>query len=698
MTSATSSVITIDSGRLCLVLGLPDRGMPEILAFGRNARAPEFWPDVTRAKRINGMDEDIASAVILPTGGMGLFGWPAMSGHRLGRDFTLEFSNWTASQVGARTTLAAADEVAKIHLEILIETNQSGLIAMSTALTNRGEETYSLYRCMAASFLVPAGEAVMTGFTGMWGREFQTRRGPLAHGLWLQESRRGRTSHDRFPMFFIETQGETLGFHLGWSGNHRMAVDTLDDGRRLVHMGELFEPGEVQLAARQSYRSPVAYAGPDSQAFQSFVSNELISWPGGKMKPRPVTLNTWEGNYFDHKMESLKAQADMAAALGIERFVLDDGWFGKRDDDTTSLGDWDIDTRKYPDGLAPLVDHVVGLGMEFGIWFEPEMINAESDLYRKHPEWVLEVKGRALLEARQQLVLDISRPEVADYLFGHMEAVLSTHAISYVKWDMNRDLTHVGGRDGKATTSAQTRAVYALMERVRIAFPDVEIESCASGGGRIDYGVLKHTHRVWTSDCTDALERLEIQHGASMFLPPELLGAHVSASPNHQTERRLTLAFRSLVAMAYHFGIELNPLTLNNEERAELGGLIAVHKRLRPMLHASGAQFRLEPKDGRYVWGAEAQDRIAVFVAQGPQMVGEQPEPLCVPLQGGTAGLWRIAAVHPQMPQFLRLSEGQKRLLVGEVSFSLDTLKHVGLPLPMLRPESAVLLEIEPSR
>lgn len=690
--------ITINSGKLCLVLGLPERGMPEILAFGRSARAPEFWPDVTRAKRINGMDEDVAAAVILPTGGMGLFGWPAMSGHRQGRDFTLEFGNWTASQAGARSTLVATDKVARIHIEILIETSQSGLIAMSTVLTNIGEGTYSLDRCMAASFLVPAGPAVMTGFTGMWGREFQTRRGPLAPGLWLQESRRGRTSHDRFPMFFIETREETIGFHLGWSANHQMAVDTLDDGRRLVHMGELFEPGEVQLAKGESYRSPVGYAGPDSQAFQSFVSDELISWPGGKMKPRPVTLNTWEGNYFDHKMESLKAQADMAAALGVERFVLDDGWFGKRDDDTTSLGDWDIDTRKYPDGLAPLVDHVVGLGMEFGIWFEPEMINAESDLYRKHPEWVLEVKGRSLLEARQQLVLDISRPEVADYLFGHMEAVLSNHAISYVKWDMNRDLTHVGGQDGKATTSAQTRALYALMERVRIAFPDVEIESCASGGGRIDYGVLKHTHRVWTSDCTDALERLEIQHGASMFLPPEILGAHVSASPNHQTERRLTLAFRSLVALAYHFGIELNPLTLNEAEHAELRGFIAVHKRLRPMLHAVGAQFRREPEDGRYVWGAQAEDRIAVFVAQGPQMVGEQPEPLRVPIQKETPGLWRIAAIHPQAPEFLRLSEGQKRLLAGEISFSLETLKHVGLPLPMLRPESGVLLEIEPSR
>jgi alpha-galactosidase len=235
------------------------------------------------------------------------------------------------------------------------------------------------------------------------------------------------------------------------------------------------------------------------------------------------------------------------------------------------------------------------------------------------------------------------------------------------------------------------------MDRVCAAYPDVEIESCASGGGRIDYGVLARTHRVWTSDCTDALERLEIQRGASLFVPPEILGSHISASPNHQTHRRHSLSFRALVAMAYHFGVELNPLELSVGERDELALYIEAHKRLRPLLHAPGANFRLEPIDGRYVWGAASPEKIVVIVAQGPQMVGEQPAPLRLPEQvthfGGT---WRIETILPEKPDFVRISEGQQRLLSGEIAFDLANAGLAGLPLPMLRPESALLLELTP--
>ncbi|MBB5575498.1 alpha-galactosidase [Rhizobium paranaense] len=691
-----SKTVVVTAGEVSLALGLPKRGMPEILGFGRGARAPEFWPDVPRSSRVNGMDFDVPSNVLLPVGGLGFFGWPAISGHRDGRSFILDFGNWQSEESDAGVVLEAKDAIAEIGLQIRMEASPTGVLSISTSLTNNGSGDYTLDRCMAASFLMPAGAAELTSFTGMWGREFQTRRFPLSSGLWMQESRRGRTSHDRFPVVFLDSGDEQMGFHLGWSGNHLIAIDTLDDGRRLVHLGELFEPGEMRLAPGESYDSPTAFAGPDSQAFIAFVRERVVAWPGGAMRPRPVTLNTWEGNYFDHRMESLKAQADAAAAIGIERFVLDDGWFGKRDDDTTSLGDWFIDARKYPDGLKPLVDHVTSLGMEFGLWFEPENVNPESELFRAHPDWALQVKGRSLLLSRNQLVLDLTRPEVSDYLFERMAAVLSAHAISYIKWDMNRDLTHAGGVDGRALIARQTRAVYALMDRIRQAFPAVEIESCASGGGRIDYGALKRTHRVWTSDCTDAFERLEIQDGASQFVPPEILGAHIAASPNHQTGRRLSLSFRALVALAYHLGVELNPLTLEAEEKQELEGWIALHKRLRPLLHAAGKQFRLPALDGRYVWGAADSERNLAFVVQGPQMVGEQPAPVRLPVDGDDKGQWRIAAVHPAEPDFIRISEGQRKLLSGELTFSLDTLRHVGLPLPMLRPESGLLLELEP--
>ncbi|MGL3607512.1 alpha-galactosidase [Rhizobium sp. G187] len=692
-----SEIVIIDSGQLALSLRLPKLGMPEILSFGREPAEADPLFEIERSSRVNGMDIAVPSSVLLPTGGMGFFGWPAISGHRGGHDFVAQFGGWTVLREGNHTVLKGIDAVAKLGLAIKLTAHDAGLISMATELSNLGDVDYQLDRCMAATFLAPAGDVQVMSFTGMWGREFQTRRELLGNGTWVQESRRGRTSHDRFPMLFIESEAQIFGVTLGWSGNHQLVIDRTDDGQRLVHLGELFEPGEIVLKPGDSYRSPVAYAGADSQDFHAFVRDELTYWPGGKMSPRPVTLNTWEGNYFDHQMDSLKAQATAAAELGIERFVLDDGWFGKRDNDTTSLGDWDIDPRKYPDGLKPLVDHVTGLGMQFGIWFEPEMVNPVSELYKAHPDWALTIEGRPILESRTQLVLDLTRAEVSDYLFAKIDAVLANHAVSYVKWDMNRDLTHAGGCDGKAKIAAQTRAVYALMDRVRAAHPDVEIESCASGGGRIDYGALARTHRVWTSDCTDALERLEIQRGASVFVPPEILGSHISASPNHQTGRRHTLAFRALVALAYHLGVELNPLELTDEERSELKVYIETYKRLRELFHAPDAAFRLEPIDGRYVWGAASDEKIVLIVAQGPQMVGEQPALLKLPESvtrfGGT---WSIASVLPAEPEFIRISEGQKRLLSGEVSFSLEAAGLSGLPLPMLKPESALLLELTP--
>lgn len=691
------SIHTLSAGPISLALGLPERGMPEILAFGRDAAAPGFWPDVPRSSRINGMDVDVPSAVLLPVTGLGAFGWPAISGHRNGRDFLLDFSGWAARRDGVKTILSASDDIAGIDIEISILASQTGVFGLSTRLTSKKDGVYTLDRCMAGTFLLPAGAATATRFTGMWGREFQMRRHHLAPGITLQESRRGRTSHDRQPYLGVTVGATRFAFHLGWSGNHLVAVDTLDDGRRLVHLGALFEPGEIRLSRGESYQSPVVYAAEDATALHAFVRTEILSWPGGSMSPRPVTLNTWEGNYFDHRLDSLKAQADAAAALGIERFVLDDGWFGRRDDDTTSLGDWTVDARKYPDGLKPLVDHVTSLGMQFGIWFEPEMVNEESDLYRAHPDWPLKVEGRPFLRSRNQQVLDLTRREVTDYLFDKMSAVLSSLAISYIKWDMNRDLTHVGGADGRAVTTAQTRAAHALMARIRSAFPRVEIESCASGGGRTDYGALANTQRVWTSDCTDALDRLEIQRGASLFLPPEIMGAHVSANPSHQTGRTLSLSFRALVALAYHLGVELNPLDMSAEERTELAGFIALHKRLRPLLHAPGANFNLDPRDGRYVWGARTAEQAAVFVAQGPSMVAEQPEPLTLSLPGAPQRLWRVAAVHGDCPSgFIRMSDGQMKLLSGEMTFTAAALASAGLPLPMQKPETAILLELRP--
>jgi alpha-galactosidase len=676
-----------------LHLHLPDAGMPEILGWAQSSASVK---KVTfRASRINGMDDPPPSAVLLPTGGAGFFGWPAIQGHREGKDFTILFSDWKHTQDESGLALNATDEPSPLAITLRIAINDGNVLTLSMVLTNLGESVYTLDRCMAGSMVLPAGPAMLTTFSGMWGREFQLHDTPCPDRLMLQESRRGRTSHDRFPALIFKQGAAQIAMHLGFSGNHVIAIDPLDDGRRLIHAGELFEPGEIRLQPNEAYESPIVYFARDPAALRNHVRGSLVNWPDGRMSPRPVTLNSWEGNYFDHKLDALKAQIDEAAALGIERFVLDDGWFGKRNDDTSSLGDWDIDLAKYPNGLEPLIAHTLARGLQFGIWIEPEMVNPDSDLFRAHPDWALQIAGRPLLTSRNQLVLDLTQSDVFDYLFQKFDALLTHHIIAYLKWDMNRDLTYVGDREGRAATSRQTRAAYRLMEKLRSAHPHVEIEACASGGGRADYGVLRYTHRIWTSDCTDPLERLSIQEGARLFLPPEILGAHISASPNHQTHRITTLDFRALVAFAYHFGVELDPTKLHSDEKIKLREWIMLHKDVRPLLHDAAAQFSLPPLDGRYVWGAMDERRAVIIVAQGAQMQSEHPAPLIVPMRGSSLTRWRVTRHHPVAPDFIRISESQTRFLHGERDVSAFDLSDIGVNLPMLRPESGLVLILD---
>ncbi len=707
----TARTVHLHVGPCFLLLALPDLGMPLVLGWGQ---APLGRPTqatgalALTSLRRNGMDDPVPEAVLLPTGALGRFGWPALQGHREGRDWTLQFGAWRAEEGPGTLLLHGRDEVAGLALTIRLGLSDAGVWTMASALTNQGDAIFALDRCMAGTVLVDAGLDRLVTYEGGWGREFHLAEQRLGTGVWLQESRRGRTSHDRMPTLFLAGNAgpfgaapPCVGAHLGWSGNHAVAVDPLEDGRRLLHLGELFEPGEMRLEPGDTYESPTIFftGGPDLDAvaahFRTHLRRHVLRWPGGAPTPRPVTLNTWEGSYFDHDPENLMRQASAAAALGVERFVLDDGWFGHRDDDASSLGDWVVDARKYPDGLGPLVRHVTGLGMQFGLWFEPEMVSPDSDLYRAHPDWALRVEGRPLLLSRDQAVLDLSRAEAFDHVFGQMHAVLAAHAVSSIKWDMNRDLAGAGGADGRAATARQTRAVYALMDRIRAAHPTVEIESCASGGGRVDFGALARTHRVWLSDGTDALDRLAIQAGAALVLPPEIVGCHVSASPNHVTGRRHTLAFRAIVAMAGHFGVELNPLALAPAETDELEGWITLHKRLRPLLHGPDSTlFRHPVRDGRHVYGALGADRAVIFVAQAGHPLRYRAD--AVRVAGADPGRrWRVAAVHPKAPPFARITPEQAAVLAGEVAFGAFDLAAVGLPVPALPPESALILELE---
>lgn len=544
---------------------------------------------------------------LTPTSGQGYTGHPGLILH--GQE-----DQWSVSPQIKKVTKLANNSYEIVNIDPnraiqlthkLILDAESDVLMISTQVQNIGESEIQLDWCAAATFPIPSYFKHIIGFEGHWAGEFQEHSLEQHFGSYVRENRRGRTSHDSFPGLIMRTKttdqlhGEAYGFHLGWSGNHKIIAEKMADGRAYVQMGELLLPGELKLQKGQCYESPTLYASYTgdglsnlSQQFHSYVRNNLIRQQV-RDKPRPVHYNTWEGIYFNHDMDTLKDLANRAAELGAERFVLDDGWFLGRDDDKAGLGDWFVDKKYYPDGLKPLIDHVKSKGMEFGLWFEPEMVNPDSNLYRQHPDWALGTPPNPQVGFRNQLVLDLTRTAVFEYLYERLDSLLTEYDISYIKWDMNRDINHPGDANGKPAIHQQTKAFYRLLAELRCAHPTLEIESCASGGGRADYGVLQHTDRIWTSDSNDALERLKIQKGFSYFLPAELMGSHVGPRDCHITHRRVSMATRASVTLFGHMGMEMDLRELSNDEKIELKAMTDLYKQHRQLVH-TGDLYRLE--------------------------------------------------------------------------------------------------------
>jgi alpha-galactosidase len=424
-----------------------------------------------------------------------------------------------------------------------------------------------------------------------------------------------------------------------------------------------------------------------AQAFHACLRAEVLP-DRARWGPRKVHLNSWEALGFGLSLDRLMGLANDAAKLGIERFVLDDGWFGGRRNDQTSLGDWTVSADVLPNGLAPLIDHVHTLGMDFGLWVEPEMVSPDSDLYRAHPDWCLHIEGQERATMRGQLVLDLTRKEVSDHLFNALDALLSAHAIAYLKWDHNRDLFPSAGKGQR-----QTLALYRLLDRLRAVHPHVEIESCSSGGGRIDYGILRFCHRVWPSDNNDTIERLRIMRAWSQFLPLEVLGSHVGPSPNPITGRRLAMDFRAKVALFGHMGVEADPARMNDRERETLGAHIALYKHWRGVLH-DGALHRLEHPDpgvsGLMV--TQGHKALALVAQTGFSPVFDAAPVRFTGLDG--QALYRVTLPEPWPPKashYLATPEAWR----GGLTLSGAALMTHGLALPLTHPETAWLITLE---
>ncbi len=707
--------LRFDADDSTLVMSCATGQLPSILYWGARISGGAFVEELEQLALRQGMHgvADVSHPLSLAMEpGLGHPILQCFSAHRAGKDWGCLFvvCKVEANADGAR--IICRDERTKLGLDYRIDLDPAtGVVRIASKLTNYGDQPLDLTEIATACLPVPASMSDIIGFKGRWTQEFGRERVTRGSGTYLRENRSGRTSHFSYPALLLsgaetnESNGEVYGLHLAWSGNHRLRVDTLTDGRVVASMGALLFPGEIRLAPGESYASPeivAAYSADGfsalSRKFHTHVRDKLLR-PAMRAKPRPVHYNTWEAIYFDHDTDKLKEIATRAASLGVERFVLDDGWFGARRDDAAGLGDWVVSDAVYPEGLKPLVDHVTGLGMEFGIWFEPEMVNPDSDLYRAHPDWVLQIDGVEQVPFRTQYVLDISRPEVADYLFERIDAILSDHDISYIKWDMNRDLSHPGGANGQAKAFAQVGTLYTLLDRIRDAHPNVEIESCSSGGARADMGVLAHSDRVWTSDSNDALDRQQIQRGASFFLPPEILGCHVGPAHCHVTGRRLSMAMRAATAVTGHMGLELNLLTERQSDLDQLKTAIALYKKHRELLH-DGELYRLDSPPHHLVFGVVAKDKSEAFFSFA-YMTGD---PHVLPGRLRFAGLdparsYRMQLIWPLHWTAVKAPSLVENLDLGGKGavFTGAELIYAGMQLPHAQPETCLLFYLSAS-
>ncbi len=683
----------LDDGQQTLVLAALGDRLPEVVHWGAPLPASEDAGALHAAGRIDltgGMLDELADLSISPEAARSFPGQPGLVLRTAGGQAILPRFAFRSAEEGDGLCLTFADPQNGLTYRARFVIDAATHVLTASAEIE-AEAPVRLDWLAAPVLPGPQLADEMIDVSGRWCGEFQLNRTPWSAGIRLRENRTGRTGHEHFPGLLLpgrgatNCRGEAWAWHYGWSGGHRMIAEELPDGRRQIQFGHAAgietEPA-TRFATAPLY---LCYSAEGlngcAVAFQRHLRDRVVTWPAVD-RPRPVHYNCWEAVYFDHDLTALKDIASRAADLGAERFVLDDGWFGRRNDDRSSLGDWTVDARKYPDGLAPLIAHVRGLGMSFGLWVEPEMVNSDSDLFRAHPDWVLGPADQTL--GRHQMVLDMARTEVRDHLNARIAALLRDHDIEYLKWDHNRVLP--------APDAAQTRGTYALLDRLRAAFRDVEIESCASGGGRIDAGILARTQRVWLSDSNDALERLRIQHDAALFLPAAVTGSHVGPRRCHTSGRVLDISFRAWVAAQRHMGFEMDPRELTAAEAEVLTSVTAWWKANRDWMLA-GDILRLDSADPAVIAEQQlARDgaRFVVFAGRAATSAQISPRPLRLTRLEPEAR-YRIDLVN--RGDVSPLSRGRIALAEGPLVLSGSYLMGSGVLLPWSFPASMWVIE-----
>ena len=696
----------LDTGCQSLILGTEHGHLPQVIYWGASLPDEEDLELIYQAQAIDvtgGMLDENPKLSICPEASRS---FPGHAGIMLSAQDSIpifpkfhfdqdDFKNRSEVQ---SLTLTYLNEDASLCYEACFNAYQdSHIISAESRLTSKAPVQLN----WLAAPVMPASQSSneMVDFSGRWCGEFQEVKTPWNAGIRFRENRTGRTGHEHFPGLIVPDQGATntlgkvYGFHYGWSGGHKMIAEELPDGRRQIQFGNATS---IELNTAKKFKTSLLFLSYSDRgvngiasAFQRHVRNHIVKFPKSKSKSksklkqlRPVHYNCWEALYFGHNMPELLLIASQAADLGAERFVLDDGWFGTRDDDTRALSEWEVDPRKYPDGLNPLIEHVHSQGMSFGIWFEPEMINPVSSVYAENSHWALGEENQVL--GRNQKVLNMDLPEVRNFLFDKIAKILENHKIDYIKWDHNRVLP--------MPDAAQTRGSYALFDRLLDAFPHVEIESCASGGGRIDFGILSRTHRVWLSDSNDAMERARIQYNASTFLPSCITGSHVGPRICHTSGRVHDIHFRAWIAAQRHMGFEMDPRELTNEETKVLSFITSWWKGERDWLMDADI-LRLNSNDPAVLIEqhlASDQSQFVIFVNKLDSSLQIAPRPFRVCDLDQQAN-YEVDLVNRH--ELHKLSRGSTLLKTEKVRVSGAYLMNYGLTLPWSFPGQVWVLK-----
>ncbi|GAA1862603.1 alpha-galactosidase [Asanoa iriomotensis] len=715
MHSGANAVIALRAGGAAFVVEIC-HPVPRVLHWGADLGAAlDGLAETAEPAVLNNSPDSPRVFSVWPSERDGWSGTPAQEGNASGYDTTPRPAlaahrvEVPADGVGGRLELSFTD--AGLRSSVVYELDRFGVLAVSLSVENAAARAYTLDGLLAL-LPVPERAVELVDFTGKWCRERAPQRAPFGFGTHLRSTRRGKPGHDSPFLLMAGTaafsfgHGEVWASHLAWSGEQRYLAERLPEGAgafaAAIGAGESLRSGEVILAAGERYTAPTVlfvWSGAGTDGVADRLHRRLRARAGHTVTPRPLVLNTWEAVYFDHDLDRLTALVERAATVGVERIVLDDGWFRGRRDADAGLGDWFVDPDVWPDGLEPFVKVVRAHGMQFGLWFEPEMVNLDSSLARDHPDWILGPAAGLGPSARRQYVLDIARPDAYAYLLGRLDALVAAHAVDYLKWDHNRDLLEAVSRSAtgeRPSVRRQTLALYRLLDELRARHPALEIETCSGGGGRVDLGILDRTDRVWASDCNDPVERAQIERWTRTLVPPELIGSHLGAARSHTTSRTTDLSFRLAVSLTAHAGIEQDLTAASEAELATIAAWSALYREFRPLLHTGRVVNADLADDAVALSGIVAQDGSRALFTWLRFRTSAAGQTGRVRFPGLDADARYRVVVREELGAASRHEAADPSWVArAPIVLSGAVLAVAGVPLPTLNPQQAMLIDIE---